>query len=209
MGSNTIITRDDDGSIKVHGTRLWAPAEHVTGRVAPMDHGLVGWTMDPAGAFGTSQPTPGSVSVARVNLGPKSRYSLSTLWVSVAAGGSGLRGCHLGVYEVAPDLSSAALVSASRDLSDQFAGQGEVAASLRQTVTLSGRPCWVLVGLLVAEASTAPTLRGAIAETLVNANLTGLAKRYGTVGSHQSRLPRSLTSAEVGNPGCAFWAAAG
>ncbi len=209
MGSNTIITRNDDGSLRVHGSHLWAPAEHASGYVAPYDHGLVGWSMDPAAAFGTSQPSTGVVSLARVNLGPKGRYAFSTLWASLASGGWGLRDCYLGVYSIDPEMDTATLVATSRDLSDRFAEAGELSARLREPVTVHGRPHWVLAGLLVGGASTPPTFRGAVAQGVVNANLTGLARRFGSVGRGLSRLPRSFGASEVDGPGCAFWAAAG
>src|SRR5262249_53421680 len=155
---------------------LWAPVDRAAGFAAPVDHGFAGWTFDPATTPSTTQPTAGVMSVARVNLGPRMSYPLSTIWVSLSAGGQGLNNCFLGVYTVSADLSTATLAAATADISNLFAGAGEVAAPLTAPANAGGgNPAWVLIGLLVGSASTRPTLRSALAQNVVNVNLTGLA----------------------------------
>jgi hypothetical protein len=209
MGSSTVITRDGkDGSLNIQRSHLWTPVDRGSGAAAPVDHGLVGWTFDPTTAFGTSQPANGVVSLARVNLGPRMAYQISTVWVSLSSGGQGLSNCFLGVYSISGD--SATLAGASSDLSNQFGAAGEVSASLGSPASINGgRAAWVLIGLLVGGSSTKPVFRGALAQTLVNANLAGTAKRYATVGSGLTKLPQSFTTTDMGPLGCLPWAAAG
>ena len=209
MGSSTVITRNGkDGSIDIQRSHLWSPVDRTSGEAAPVDQGLVCWTFDPAMAFGTSQPSAGVVSLARVNLGPRMTLSVSTLWASLSAGGQGLSNCFLGVYAVSG--TNATLAGASSDLSSRFGAAGEVSATLGSPATIAGgQPAWILVALLVGGASTMPIFRGALAQSLVNVNLTGLAKRYATVGSGLTSLPQSFTSTDVGALGSLPWVAAG
>jgi hypothetical protein len=211
MGSNTIITRKgDDGSIRLHGSHLWAPVDHTAGMVAPLDHGLVGWTIDPATAFGTSEPTGGVLSLARISLGARSHHALSSVWVSLAAAGQGLNHAYLGVYAVASDLSEATLVGSTADASSMFGAAGEINVPLQSPVTVrGGHRAWVFVGLLVGGAQTMPSFRGAVAQSIANVNMGGLSVRYATVGSGMSSLPDSITGPQVGGLGCLFWAALG
>jgi hypothetical protein len=211
MGSNTVITRNGtDGSINVHGTHLWAPVDRAAGMVAPADHGLVGWTIDPAAAFGTSEPSSGVLSLARISLGGRSHHVLTSVWVSLAAGGQALRRSYLGVYSVAPDHSSATLEASTADISSMLESNGEIDVPLRDPVTVrGGHRAWILVGLLVGGAQAMPSFRGAVAQPIANVNLRGLSARYGTTGSGLSSLPDSVAATRVGGLGCLFWAAVG
>jgi hypothetical protein len=209
MGSNTIITRHgSDGSINVHGSHLWAPVDRAAGMVAPADHGLVGWTIDPATAFGTSEPTAGVLSLARISLGARSHHTLSSVWVSLATGGQGLNRSYLGVYSVAADLSEATLVGGTADVSSKFGSAGEVNLPLRDPVTVrGGHRAWILVGLLVGGGQAMPSFRGAVAQPIANVNVGGLAVRYATTGSGLRSLPEGIAAAKLGGLGCLFWAA--
>src|ERR1041384_3612467 len=110
MGSSTVITRNGkDGSVNLQRSHLWAPVDRGAGFIAPVDYGFAGWTFDPATTPSTSQPNAGVLSLARVNLGPRMSYPLSTIWVSLSAGGQGLNNCFLGVYTISADLSAATL----------------------------------------------------------------------------------------------------
>jgi hypothetical protein len=150
------------------------------------------------------------MSLARVNLGPKMSYAAAAIWVSLSAGGQGLSNCFLGVYTVSADGTTATLAAGSSDLSSQFGSPGEVSASFGGSVALGGgASTWVLIGLLIGGGSTMPMFRGALAQTLVNVNVSGLAKRYASTGSGLTKLPNSFTSAQVGSLGSVFWAAAG
>jgi hypothetical protein len=211
MGSSTVITRNGkDGAINLQRSHLWSPVDRASGVVAPIDHGFVGWTFDPAVAFGTSQPNTGVMSLARVNLGPRMSYPATAIWVSLSAGGQGLSNCFLGVYTVSADGTTATLAAGSSDLSNQFGSVGEVSASLGNGASLAGgQPSWVLIGLLVGGASTRPTFRGALSQSLVNVNVSDLAKRYASVGSGLTKLPASFNAGQVGTLGSLFWAAAG
>jgi hypothetical protein len=211
MGSNTVITRNgNDGSINLHGSHLWAPVDRAAGYAAPADHGLVGWTIDPATAFGTSSPSAGVMSLARITVGPRTHHKVSSIWVSIAQAGRGVSNAYVGVYSVASDLGSASLVAKTGDASSAFAAAGEVNLPLEAAVTLrGGHRAWILIGLLVGAAATMPSFRGALAQSATNVNLSGLATRYASAGSNLSALPDSIASGQVGGLGCLFWAATG
>lgn len=162
----------------------------VAGSVRASDHNLTGWTFDPALAqAGTVQPTAGLAQVARVRM---LSSVVTNLHLHFTAGGSGLTGAYMALYNDAGALLGGGAVTADQSATWGTSGLKTCPLAVAQGVTPYAwyRVLWWFTG------TTGPTIsRGSdVSAALLNAGLSAPTLRYATADS-------GLTTAAPGNIG--------
>ncbi len=166
----------------------------------PGDHGLLGWTYDPAITPGNIQPVSGTIYLCAIPV--RKTVTVSTVWFGVGTVASGVTAGQTKFGLVSP----AGVVLSS-------GGAGTAVATLgAQGVTLAvaqSCPPGVYWAALLVVATTMPFLaRSTGTLTVLNANLAASAYRFATNGTAQTTLPASFTLASNSQAAAIpFWAA--
>lgn len=158
---------------------------------SPTDHGLVGWSFDPALAqAGTLVPAAGVLNLARVRvLGS----AVTAIQVYVTAGGATLTAsqCLAAVFNDAGALLGAGAVTADQSTAWASTGLKDMALTVAQAVTPGA---FYQIGLFY-NGTTAPTLARAstVAAALNNAGMGSAPYRFSTANTGlTTAMPGSL-----------------
>lgn len=173
-----------------------------TAHARPVDHGLVGWTFDPAQIqAGTVQPTAGLAQVTRVRV-------LSSVVTNVhfhlTAGGSSLTSgrCFAALYNDAGALLGAGAVTADQSTNWATSGYKTCALSVAQGVTPYAyyRVLWWFQG------TTGPTIARAadVSAAALNAGMSAPTLRYSTADAGLTTAAPSNIGAQTGSA-TAWW----
>lgn len=166
----------------------------------PSDHGLLGWTQDPAGCSTVATLSAGTIYLSKVVL--RKAATVSSIWIALTSAGSGLTaGQNLaGLYDssgnrlaVSADQSSSWTTASSKQIS--IAPQSLAAGSYYVAVLANG--------------TTVPqTMRGGSASgTGLNVALALTAARFLDFGTGQTSLPSTITLSSASLNSSARWAA--
>jgi len=173
-----------------------------TAHPRPVDHGLTGWTFDPAQIqAGTVQPTAGLAQVARIRV---LSSVVSNIHLYLTAGGSNLTAgqCFAALYNDAGALLGAGAVTADQSTNWATSGYKTCALSVAQGVTPYTwyRVLWWFRG------TTGPTLARAadISAAVLNAGMSAPTLRYSTADAGLTTAAPSNIGTQTGNP-TAWW----
>lgn len=183
-------------------------AAHIPGIVSAADHGLAGWTFDPAGIQGgTILPTAGLLHVVRVRT---SSAVVTNIEMYVTTGGSSLTSgqCRAAIYNDAGALLGAGAVTASAHGTGATgwgdAGRKILPLTVAQAVTAGG---WIRVAFYANTAGSLPTFaRGAnvTAGAALNAGLSAPGLRFSTADTGlTTAMPANIGSQTA--TGTAWW----
>jgi len=172
--------------------------EHVSS--APHQHGLLGWTFDPAvPSANTTTPTDGVEHLIRVI--PQRSEAVRSVLLHVASAGvtltanqnwAGLRS------------ASGLLLAKTADQSTNWASTGSKVMALDAPVPVqAGQPYYVV---FVANGTTKPLFVRGLNSTLVNVGLATGRGRYMTNGSGLTDLPAQITMTDAAFYTFATWA---
>lgn len=158
------------------------------GEQLPVNHGLTGWTYDPALATTGSLLTNGTVYLSKVHI-PDDVSITKIYWWVTTAGATPTTGQNwVGLY------SAAGTRLATTDVGSVISSTGLKTTTITSTSLAAGSFVWVA---MVFNASTAPTVARATGNgglaTAVNAGLTSGTYRFATNGTTQTSLPASIT----------------
>ncbi len=161
------------------------------------DHGLLSWSLDPAGASSSSVFTAGVLQLVKVKLGTAAM--ISNIAIQVATAGVTLTNSFLALYD-----SSGTRQGVTADQSSVWTSTGYYAPALVASYAAAAGVYYV--GILVGSAATVPALSRASSSTVINAGLTAPGLRFGTSGTAQTAAPSSVTLSGVGGAsGVAFF----
>lgn len=166
----------------------------------PSDHGLIGWSMDPAAAVNTQiVTTAGLVHVAKIFLREPALVTNILFFITTAGATLTANQCLAGLYQ------NGTLIGSTGNQATAWAGTGLI------TMALTGGPFAVAAGNVYAawyyNGTTAPTLsRGAGTTGLVNAGFAAASSRFGTADTGRTTsLPATLGTVAANN--VAWWVA--
>lgn len=198
----------ETGGGTIGGNLTVTGAAHIPGIVSAADHGLTGWTFDPALIqAGTILPTAGLLEVVRVRT---SAAAVTNIEMYVTAGGSSLTSgqCLAAIYNDAGALLGAGAVTASAHGTGATgwgdAGRKVLPLTVAQAVTAGS---WIRVAFYANTAGTLPTFaRGAAVSSgaAVNAGLSAPGLRYSTADTGlTTAMPANIGSQTA--LGTAWW----
>ncbi len=149
---------------------------------------FTGWTADPANASGSNSLTltPGTVYVmeAEVKAG-----RVSTIDFSLSAGGSGITGGYIGLY----DLDRSRLGTSS-NVSGAFAASGTKSVNLSTPVAVSDGKYYIA---FLVVGSSGPSIQSSADLGIANLGRSIAPYRSATADTGQSSLPASLSSTQT------------
>ncbi|MFR9794692.1 hypothetical protein ACL02U_02135 [Streptomyces sp. MS06] len=191
----------DTGSVQ--SGLLQHPRTDTTGPLwTPADHGLIGWTQDPATLGAGTDPTTAGVLYLLAVKVPSPR-TISTVHIGVAEPGSGLTaGQNLaGLYD-----SAGTLLSGTADQSGSWTSAGHKAIALSTAQDVG--PGVYYVAFLANGTTPPPLLRGhSYSSSTLNAGLTAANARFLTSGTGQTALPASVALGSGDTDYVSRWAA--
>ncbi|RPK69174.1 hypothetical protein EES44_07740 [Streptomyces sp. ADI96-15] len=162
-------------------------ADSATGDAfAPVDHGLLAWTQDPATAGSGFALNAGGVYLSKVKL--TSRARVSNILYGVTTAGTGLVAGQnaVGLYS-----ASGALLATAEDQTTQLGSVGVKTAPLTAPVTLGAGSYYV--AFLANGTGNPSVLGGGGVSSALNAGLsTGAARFLGPIGTGQTALPSTV-----------------
>jgi len=156
---------------------------------SPLDHGMLGWTMDPLVCFNTTQITAGQIWIHRVIAAEDGTVNNLVTDVSVAGSGLTANQCYAGLYD-----TSGARLGVTGNMATAWSTSGAKIMALTAGVAVTRGTAYYIA--LLANGTTMPTLRrgSTSSANFTNINLSADAPRFAvSSATTNTSLPSSIT----------------